>query len=82
MLLAAVAAVLLVRVVVRIVNEALLFEEVFAAGFAGLVDLPVVLLAPGEGVVLDVDLALRCRLLELVSAAAQSVLLQHVHEAQ
>ena len=39
-------------VAVRIIDEALLFEEVFAAGFARLINLHVILLS--EGVVLDV----------------------------
>ena len=71
------AVVLIGWVAVRIVDKALLLKEVFSASFASFINL----LASSKSVILDVDLALGSRLLELVLRVlvAFDVLLEHAH---
>ena len=73
------AVVFISWVAVRIVDKALLLKEVFPASFAGFINL----LAASKSVILDVDLALGSRLLELLFrvVVALNVLLEHTYQA-
>lgn len=73
------AVVLISGVAVRIVDKAFLLEKVFSTSLASFIEL----LAATEGVILDVNLTLGGRLLELIFVfmAFVDVLLQHANQA-